>query len=118
MTTYHQCPRSGEKGIVTSLQKHHTRHDLQIMLPAVAQLMPPVALDDLVLVNAVDCPEIAFPLIEKDCLVYGLGLRFWRTARLLELVLVVAAVEGHFYQSRVMLIRVSVVHGVELLRAV
>lgn len=81
-----------------------------------AELVPPVAFDDLVLVNVVDCPEVALALVEEDCLVDWLERDCWRSWRLVELVLVVAAVEGHFYEARVMLVGVGVIHGVELTR--
>lgn len=56
-----------------TLEKHHTWHDADVMLPAVAELMPPVELDDFGLIDAVDGPKITLSFIEEDGLVNWFG---------------------------------------------
>ena len=90
------------------------------MLPAMAELMPPLLLDDLVPVDVVPGPQVLVVLVEEDALedVCFVGDGRLVRARLLlvllaELVLVVGAVERHFYLLGVLGVRVRVVHGPE-----
>ena len=88
------------------------------MLPPVSKLMPPVLLDDFVLVDLVDCPQVPLLFVEEDCLVYWLQRLCVVSVFLCmaELVLVVGAVKGHFDQAWVVLVRVCVVHWSEPVR--
>lgn len=69
------------------------------MLPPMPQLMPPLLFNHLALVNLVDRPEVPVALVEEYRLEYMLVVRYGCLVRAVvhaELVLIVAAVEGHF----------------------
>ena len=95
-----QRPAPGEPGAVLAVDEHHPRHDADVMLPAMAELMPPLAFDDFRFVDLVDGPKVFVSFIEEDgledVLLVGHG-RFVRVMVHAELVLVVSAVKGHFY---------------------
>lgn len=52
----HQRPGSSEEGAVLAIQEHHAGYDAHVVLPSVAQLMPPFRLDDFGFVNVVYGP--------------------------------------------------------------
>lgn len=101
------------------MEEHHAGDDAEVVLPAVAELVPPVGLYDLGLVDVADGPEVALLLVEEYGLVDGVVAAVAAAAAVLlgvgvfELVLVVAAVEAHFYAAGVGFVGVGVVHGVE-----
>lgn len=72
--------------------------------------MPPVPLNHLGLFDRVNRPEMLLLLVQENRLVHGLVPAWLFLVGGLELVLVVAAVEGHFDKARVRLIGVCVVH--------
>jgi len=110
----HQRPAAGKQRFVPPVDPHHARHDPEVVLPAVAELVPPLARDDLGGVDLVDCPEISVGSVEED------GLKdvifVWdRTdaggAVFPKLVLVVGAVEGHLDFLGIRAVGLGVVHG-------
>lgn len=110
----HQCPTARKERVVLAINEHHAWHDPYVMLPAVAQLMPPLPFDDLRLINLVDGPEIRVGFVEEDGLenviVVGDGC-FVCVVVHAELVLVVCTIEGHFDLCHVLGVRMCVVHG-------
>lgn len=110
----HQRPAPRKPGPVLPIDEHHPRHDSHIMLPAMPELMPPLALNNFILVDLIDGPEIAVRLVQKDGLedmvLVGYG-RFVGVVVQPELVLVICAVERHFDFLHVLGVRMRVVHG-------
>ncbi len=110
----HQRPAAREPRAPPPLQEHHPRHHAHVVLPAVAQLVPPFSLDDRGGGDLVDGPEVAVVGVEEDGLEDVLVVRLGGHGGVVvlpELVLVVCAVEGHFDLLHVRRVRVRVVHG-------
>ena len=87
------------------------------MLPPMPQLMPPLPLNDLILINLIPRPHLLILLIQKDTLEYVSVIWHVRLIhprglliRLPELMLVIRAVEAHLDFLRVFLVRVRIVH--------
>lgn len=86
------------------------------MLPAMAELMPPFAPDDLALVDLVDCPQVAVGFVQENRLEDVVFVRHRGRRGVVvhaELVLVVGAIEGHFNLLRIFGVRMRVIHGAE-----
>ena len=86
------------------------------MLPAMAELVPPLALNDLLFINPIHGPQMPLRLIQKDALKnmsLVLHRRFVRAMVLPKLMLIVGAIKRHFDLLRIRGIRVRVVHGSE-----
>lgn len=65
----HQRPTARERrpgGPARFIDEHHIRHDAHIMLPAMPELMPPFAFDNLGFVDLVNGPEVGIGLVEED----------------------------------------------------
>ena len=108
-----QRPAAGEEGVVFAVDEHHAGHDAHVVLPAVAELMPPFALDDLGLVDFVNGPEVRVGFVEEDGLedVVFVGDRgFVRVLVHAELMLIVGAVERHLDLVHVFGVGMCVVH--------
>jgi len=108
-----QRPTPRKERVILPIQEHHSRYNPYIMLPSVAQLVPPFTLDDLGFVDLVDSPEVGVGFVEEDGLEDMLVVFdgcFVCAVVLSKLVLVVCAVEGHFDLPHVFGIRVRVVH--------
>lgn len=112
--TYHQGPRSCKQGVVLPVDKHHPRDYPCVMLPSVAQLMPPFSLNHLALVDLINRPQVAVGLIQKNALEDMTVIRDWRSISIMvhaELMLVVCAVERHLNLLWVFCVGVRIVHG-------
>ena len=110
----HQRPTTRKECVFLAIQEHHTGNNTHIMLPAVAELVPPFSLYDGRRVDLIDGPEVGVAGVEEDGLedviVIGDG-GFIGIVIHAELVLVVCAVEGHFDFVHVFGVGVRVVHG-------
>ena len=84
-----------------------------------AQLMPPLALDDLLFIDPIHGPQMALRLVQKDALEnvsLVLHRRLVCAVVLPELMLVICAIKGHFDLLRIRGVRVRVVHWSEAAR--
>lgn len=116
----HQRPRARESGVrvaAGTVDEHHVRDHPDIVLPAVAELVPPFAFDDFGFVDVVDGPEVGMRFVQEDGLEdvvfvrHGRFVGGGRGGRVLtELVLVVGAIEGHLDLPHVFFVAVGVVH--------
>ena len=80
------------------------------------QLMPPLALNNLLFFDPINSPQMPLRLIQKDALKDMPIIRQRRLAirtALPELMLVVRAIKGHLDLLRIGRVRVGVVHGAE-----
>lgn len=59
---------------IPSVEEHHAWNHAKVVLPAMAELVPPVLLDDFGIVNVVDGPEMLLFLVQEDGLVDWLVL--------------------------------------------
>ena len=111
--THHQCPTPRKPGPILPIDEHHVRYNPHIMLPPMSQLMPPLLLNHLALVNLINRPHMPVALIQenalKDMILVWYG-RFIRIVIQSELMLVVGAIERHLDLVRVLGVGVRVVH--------
>lgn len=108
-----QGPTPRKQRTILPIQKHHARHNPHIMLPAMAELMPPFALDDFGFVDLVDSPKVGVGFVEENGLedvliVFNGG--FVCAVVLTELVLVIGAIKRHFDLLHVFGVGVRVIH--------
>ena len=114
--TYNKSPGASKVGMVLAVDKHHVRHDPYVMLPPVPQLMPPLLLDDLALVDIVNRPEMPVGLVQENGLEHVLPVRYRRLIGVMvhpELMLIISAVERHFDLHWVFGVGMRVVHWSE-----
>ncbi len=95
-------------------RKRLTRNNPQIMLPAVAKLMPPLLLYHLAFIDLVDSPKVTVTFVEKDALKDMTVV--WNRSSLgimihPKLMLVVGTIERHLNLLWVLCVWLRIIHG-------
>ena len=89
-------PGSSKPCPVFAVDEHHAWYNPDIVLPPMAELMPPLTFNDLALVDLINGPQVALRLVKKDRLEDVPVELYWRLISIVihsELMLVVRAIK-------------------------
>jgi hypothetical protein len=112
LMSIHKRPTGSVSSSSPPLDEPKPGNDKRVVFPSMAQLVPPILLDDLVLVNLVNGPKMAVTLlVQENCLKDV--LRVWQCWA--ELPLVIAAIKAEVQLAAVLVLRLDEIHGLELL---